>query len=314
MPATGKVSLSSLIKEKVYELGFNLCGIAKVRSLDEYGTHLKAWCKEGMNDKMSYLERDYNKRMDPGLMFSGAKSMVVTGLSYFSENKQKSPGVPVLSRYAYGLNYHDVIEGKLNNLLTFIQSIDPNAEGRPFVDSAPMLEKAWAKESGLGWQGKHSIIINPDIGSFFFIGILVLNADLDFDPPFKGEFCGDCSLCIDSCPTGAINNNRTVDARKCIANLTIENRGPVPEEIIPKLEGRVYGCDKCQEVCPWNKYVKPDLTPEFAINNEVAALSPEDWQSLTEDEFSRLFKNSTIGRVKFEQLMRNIKAAVKSVN
>jgi epoxyqueuosine reductase len=267
-----------------------------------------------MNDKRSYLERDFDKRMDPGLMFPGAKSLVITGLSYFSENKQRAPGVPILSRYSYGFNYHNVIEGKLEKLLAFIRSIDPDAEGRPFVDSAPMLEKAWAKESGLGWQGKHSIMINRDFGSFFFIGILALNTDLEYDTPFKGEYCGDCRLCIDSCPTGAINDNRTVDARKCIANLTIENRGPVPEEIIPKLEGRVYGCDKCQEVCPWNKHVKPDLTPEFAINDEVAAMKLEDWQSLTREEFSRLFNNSTIGRVKYEQLMRNISAAVKSMN
>ncbi len=178
------------------------------------------------------------------MLLPGAKSLVVTGLSYYSEIKQKDPRAPVLSRYAYGVNYHDVISPKLEKLLEFIKAhIHLIVRAGYSVIRAHLLEKAWAREAGLGWQGKHSIVINKKIGSFFFIGALVLNIELDYDTPFEGEYCGECRLCIDECPTGAINDNRTIDARKCIANLTIENRGPIPEDIIPKLGGRVYGCD-----------------------------------------------------------------------
>ena len=306
--------LSVFIKEKARELGFDLCGIARAKILTENGTVLEKWCKAGMNAGMSYLERDIGKRITPDLLFPGAKSLVVTGLSYYSEIKQKNPRAPVLSRYAYGMNYHDVIAGKLDKLLSFIKSVEPEAEGRVFVDSAPLLEKAWAKEAGLGWQGKHSVIINKEIGSFFFIGILMLNTGLQYDMPFNEDHCGKCRLCIDLCPTGAINDNRTIDARKCIANLTIENRGPIPEDIIPELGGRVYGCDRCQEVCPWNKRAEPNKNPEFAINPEIAGMGPEEWQSLTEEKYSRLFRDSALERVKYNDLMRNIEAAIKSMN
>jgi epoxyqueuosine reductase len=305
-------NLSSRIKEKAADLGFDLCGIAKARPLKENEPVLRAWCEAGMNSNMGYLGRNIEKRLNPEYLLPGAKSIVVTGLNYFSEIRQTQPGVPVLSRYAYGINYHDVITVKLDKLLAFIKTIESGTEGRPFVDSAPILEKAWAKEAGLGWRGKHSIIINKKIGSFFFIGVLILNIDLGYDDPFAGDYCGECRLCIDLCPTGAINDNRTVDTRKCIANLTIENRGPIPEEIIPRMEGRVYGCDKCQEVCPWNKKAKPNNTPEFAINPEISAMSSEDWLSLTMEQFARLFKNSAIERVKYEQLMENIKLVLNS--
>jgi epoxyqueuosine reductase len=312
MAAPEKNNLSSLIKEKAFELGFNLCGIAKARPLTEAGPIIKAWCEAGMNDNMGYLARKIEKRLDPQFLVPDAKSLVVTGLSYYTENKQKDPEAPILSRYAYGINYHDVIGGKLEKLLVYLKSIKPDAEGKVFVDSAPLLEKRWAMEAGLGWQGKHSIVINKGAGSFFFIGILILNTDLDYDAPFKGDYCGECRICIDACPTDAINYNRTIDARKCISHLTIENRGPIPEEIIPKLGGRVYACDRCQEVCPWNKDAKPDLTPEFAINEELANMSLEKWQSLSRERFERLFERSSVRRVKYEQLVRNISAAIKS--
>ncbi|MCJ7446748.1 MAG: tRNA epoxyqueuosine(34) reductase QueG [Bacteroidales bacterium] len=312
MKTEDKNNLSSRIKEKAADLGFDLCGIAKARPLKENEPVLKAWCEAGMNSNMGYLGRNIEKRLNPEFLLPGAKSIVVTGLNYFSEIRQPEPGVPVISRYAYGINYHDVITVRLEKLLAFIKTIESGTEGRSFVDSAPLLEKAWAKEAGLGWRGKHSIIINKKIGSFYFIGILILNIDLGYDVPFTGDYCGECQLCIDLCPTGAINDNRTVDARKCIANLTIENRGPIPEEIIPMMEGRVYGCDKCQEVCPWNKKVQPNHTPEFAINPGISAMSPEDWLSITREQYARLFKNSAIGRVKYEQLMQNIRLIMNS--
>ena len=307
-----KANLSALIKNKTRELGFDLCGIAKARALTEHKPILISWTEAGMNDKMDYLVRDPEKRLNPSILFPGAKSLVVTGMNYYSENKQKLPGVPVISRYAYGIDYHDAISPRLEKLLTYVKSIVPEAEGKPYADSGPLLEKAWAKEAGLGWQGRHSIMINKAIGSFFFIGILILNVKVDYDHPFSGEFCGECRLCIDSCPTGAINDDRTIDARKCIANLTIENRGPIPEGIIPKLGGRVYGCDRCQEVCSWNKHAKPNNHPEFTINEKIATMSTEQWLALSKVQFAKLFKKSAIGRVKYEQLIRNIRIAVKS--
>ena len=304
-------TISALIKEKALDLGFDLCGIAASRALMEREDVLKNWCSSGMNGEMNYLSENIDKRINPELLVPGAKSLIVTGLSYYTDIKQSEPGVPVISRYAYGTNYHDVIKKRLNKLLAFIKTMEPAAEGRPFADSAPLLEKAWAGEAGLGWQGRHSVVINKKIGSFFFIGILILNIELDYDKPVKGEYCGSCRICVDQCPTGAINENRTIDARKCIANLTIENRGPIPDDIIPKLGGRVYGCDRCQEVCPWNKNAKPHDNPEFNLPSEIERMTVKDWTSLTSDQFERLFKQSAVARRKYEPFMNNVTIVTK---
>jgi epoxyqueuosine reductase len=261
---------------------------------------------------MGYLARDIDKRLNPVSLFPGAKSLVVTGLSYYSEKMQKDPEAPVLSRYTYGADYHEVINEKLEKLLAWIKSVEPEADGKPFVDSASLLEKAWAKEAGLGWQGRHSIMINREIGSYFFIGTIILNIELDFDLPSGKDYCSDCRICIDACPTGAINDNRTIDARKCIANLTIENRGPIPEEIVPHLGKRIYGCDRCQEVCPWNRKITISITPEFTINEEIAGMGRENWMNLSREQFSRLFESTSMSRIKFEKLKDNINAALKS--
>jgi epoxyqueuosine reductase len=305
-------TLSLQIKEKAYELGFDLCGIAPSRSLRERENVLIEWCNSGMNSGMTYLGRDIEKRIDPESLVPGVKSVIVTGLNYYTDNKQEEKNVPIISRYAYGLNYHDVIKNKLELMVAFVRRLKPGAEGRSFVDSEPLLEKAWAVEAGLGWQGRHSIVINNKIGSFFFIGIILLDIGLDYDEPFKESRCGNCRLCIDMCPTGAINENGTIDARKCIANLTIENRGPIPEEIIPKIGGRAYGCDRCQEVCPWNKYAKPHNNNEFALNSELKDMSAEDWLNLSRDSFDRLFKGSPVERRKYEPFMNTVKIVTKS--
>ncbi len=313
MTTSADINLSVLIKDKAHELGFDLCGIAQSRSLRERETILKSWCSEGMNADMAYLFKDVEKRINPDFLVNGAKSLIVTGLGYYSDKRQKEPGVPILSRYAYGESYHTVIKRKLDKLMSFIKSVKPETSGRSFVDSAPLLEKAWAAEAGLGWQGRHSIIINSKIGSYFFIGILVLAIELEYDEPVKEEYCGSCRLCIDLCPTGAINENHTIDARKCIANLTIENRGPVPEEILPKIERRVYGCDKCQEVCPWNKDAKPNTNPEFDLPGEIELMTKEDWLNLSRDNFKRLFKGTPIERRKYEPFMRNVTDVTKQL-
>jgi epoxyqueuosine reductase len=312
MVTSGDKSFSMLIKEKALELGFDLCGIAQSRSLKERENILINWCSDGMNAGMNYLSKDIEKRINPEFLVPGAKSLIVTGLSYYTENKQKEPGVPIISRYAYGESYHSVIKRKLDRLMSFIKTINPETQGRAFVDSAPLLEKAWAVEAGLGWQGRHSIVINKDTGSFFFIGTLIVNIELDYDKPVTEEHCGRCRLCIELCPTGAINENHTIDARKCLANLTIENRGPIPEDIIPKTGGRVYGCDRCQEVCPWNKDAKPHKTQEFVLPEEIEMMTREDWIKLSRDDFKRLFRGSAIERRKYDPFMRNVTDVTKS--
>jgi|WetSurMetagenome_2_1015567.scaffolds.fasta_scaffold91370_3 epoxyqueuosine reductase len=306
MVTSTEKTFSELIKEKACSLGFDLCGIAPSRSLSEYEPVLRSWCESGMNGDMGYLGQNPEKRVNPDLLISGAKSIIVTGLNYYTEEKQGGNGVPVISRYAYGINYHDVIKDKLKKILEYIRSINTEAIGRAFVDSAPLLEKAWAREAGLGWPGRHSILINNKIGSFFFIGIIILNVELDYDKPFSDDHCKKCRLCIDSCPTGAINENRTIDARKCIAYLTIESKDPVPEELVPKMEGRVFGCDRCQEVCPWNARAKPNTVPEFQIPSEMGEMTGEDWINLSQDQFNRLFKKSAIGRRTYKRFIQNV--------
>ncbi len=314
MDTAERKNLSQQIKKKTHEAGFDICGMAKVRDLTERVPVISEWLEAGMNDKMGYLAREPEKRFNPELVFPGTKSLVVAGISYYSENRQNGKGVPVLSRYTYGMDYHSVIVPKLEKILDFIKIMIPEAGGKAFCDTGFFHEKSWISEAGLGWQGRHSITISKEIGSFFFIGILMLNIELDYDEPFKGEYCGSCRLCIDACPTGAINENRTIDTRKCISNRTIENRGPIPEEIVPKLGGRVYGCDLCQEVCPWNKNIEPNSHPEFTINEKVANMTRDDWQSLTEDQFNDYFSKTALVRIKFPDFKRNIEAAFRSVN
>jgi epoxyqueuosine reductase len=310
MTSSVNKTTSALIKEYAAEAGFDLCGITHARLLEEYRAALTQWAFEGMNGDMAYLGQNIEKRLDPRILVPGAKSLIVTGLNYYTEKKQGGGGVPVISRYAYGLNYHDVVKKKLHRLLDFIKTIHPDAQGRSFVDSAPLLEKAWGREAGLGWQGKHSVLINKQIGSFFFLGIIVLNIDLEYDQPSAEDNCGKCTLCIDSCPTGAINNNRTIDSRRCIAFQTLESRTSIPDEIVLKLDGRVFGCDRCQEICPWNKGSKQHKTPEFDLPSEVQLMTPDQWKNLTRKDYKRLFKESAIGRRSYCRFMDNIEAAL----
>jgi len=307
MNSSREKELTALIKEKAHELGFDLFGIAPVRKLKEHESVLRRWCSAGMNGEMTYLGSEFEKRSDPTILFPGARSVIVIGLNYYTSKKQGGNGVPVISMYAYGADYHNVIIKRLTKILDLIRSKEPSVVGKAFVDSAPLLEKAWAREAGLGWPGRHSVLINREIGSFFFIGVLLIDISLEYDKPFAGEYCGECRFCIDACPTKAINENRTIDARRCIAYLTIENRGPVPEDIAGKMDGRVFGCDKCQEVCPWNKFAKAHKTPEFNQSADLENMTREDWLSLTPDRFNELFRRSPIKRAKFEGLMNNMK-------
>jgi epoxyqueuosine reductase len=302
-------TFSVLLKEYAAEIGFDLCGFAPARSLDEHRAIISNWTVSGLNGDMAYLGQNIEKRIDPRILVPGARSLIVTGLNYFTEKKQGGNGIPKISKYAYGINYHHVIKIKLNKILNFIKSIHPESSGKSFVDSAPLLEKAWGREAGLGWYGKHSVLINKKIGSFFFLGIIVTNIDLDYDQPEKEDHCGTCTLCIDLCPTGAINNNRTIDTRRCVAYLTLESKAQVPDDLVMKLEGRAFGCDKCQDVCPWNKNSKPHKTPEFDLPAEVELMTAEDWKNLSRKDYKRLFKESAIGRRSYCRFMDNIEAA-----
>ena len=312
MTTSSGTNLAVLVKKKAYNLGFDLCGIAPSKNLKEHGTIIERWSSSGMNGDMAYLGQNINKRINPGILFPGAKSVIVTGLNYYTDKKQGGNGIPIISRYAYGKNYHDVIIGKLNSLLDNIKHIRPETQGKSFVDSSPLIEKAWAREAGLGWPGRHSILINKKIGSFFFLGIIILNIDLDYDQPFTEDHCSSCRLCIDTCPTEAINENRTIDVRRCISYLTVESKAPVPEDLILKIDERVFGCDICQEVCPWNKMLKQHKTPEFNPPEELEMMSVKDWQNLARSQFNSLFKNSAISRRTYQRFMGNITIATKS--
>jgi epoxyqueuosine reductase len=313
MKTTAEKNVSRLIKNYAAEIGFDLCGIAQTRSLEEHREILKRWALTGMNADMTYLGQNITKRIDPRILLPGAKSVIVTGLNYYTGAKQGGNGVPVISRYAYGLNYHSVLKSKLNKILAYIRTINPDVIGKAFVDSAPILEKAWGREAGLGWPGKHSVLINKEIGSFFFIGILVVNIDLDYDKPYEKDHCASCRLCIDACPTSAINDNRTINCPKCIAFQTLEAKTQIPDEVVVKLEGRIFGCDRCQEVCPWNDKAKPHKTPEFELPVEVERMTAENWKNLTRKDYKRLFKDSAIGRRSYCRFMDNIEAALQII-
>jgi epoxyqueuosine reductase len=309
--SAGKL-LSTVVKEKAGNLGFDLCGIAAAKPLSEHESVIKNWCSSGMNGEMNYLCRNIEKRINPALLLPGVKSVIVTGTNYYKEKEQGGNGVPVISRYAYGVNYHDVIIERLDKLFAYLKEIKPDIEGFSFVDSAPLLEKAWAREAGLGWPGKHSILINEKMGSFLFLGVIILNAEMEYDESFKKDLCGSCRLCITSCPTGAINENRTIDVRKCISYLTIESKVPVPDEFAGHIGGRVFGCDKCQEVCPWNKHAKQHNNPAFELSEELKQMTADEWINLTPDQFDKIFKRSAIARRKYDLFMKNVTIVTNS--
>lgn len=314
MSSPGDKDLSRKIKDFALSIGFDLIGIAPSKPLRDHKEVINNWLSAGMNADMRFISRDIDKRTDPALLFDGTKSVVVAGFNYYPSEKQGGDGMPVISKYAYGKDYHTVLGEKLNDLLEFITSSEPDASGKICVDSVPILEKAWAKEAGLGWIGKNSILINKKIGSFIFLGEIVLNFDLQYDKPFTEDFCGTCTLCMKSCPTDAINENRTVDARKCISWLTVENKNAIPEEYKSKMEGRVFGCDICQDICPWNKNAKPHKNPEFVLPEELKQLTSEEWFNLTREKFNILFKSSAIKRRTYEQFMKNVTIVTNASN
>jgi epoxyqueuosine reductase len=300
------VHRTSLIKKKALDLGFSFCGISKADFLNGEAKNLENWLANSYNGKMDYMNNHFDKRLDPRLLVDDAKSVVSLLLNYFPAEIQTIDSEVKISKYAYGEDYHNVIKDKLKELFEFIQSEIGEVGGRVFVDSAPVMDKAWAKKSGLGWVGKNSNLIHPKHGSYFFIAELILDLELTPDGPIK-DYCGTCTRCIDACPTDAIVAPYVVDGSKCISYLTIELKDAIlPNEFKGKMENWMFGCDVCQDVCPWNRFSKPTSVAAFSPHENLLKMSKVDWMDLTEDVFRELFRNSAVKRTKFSGLKRNI--------
>ncbi|MBS1606779.1 MAG: tRNA epoxyqueuosine(34) reductase QueG [Bacteroidetes bacterium] len=296
-----------LIKAWSRELGFDYCGIAQAQRLDDDARRLEAWLNKGMNGTMAYMANHFDLRIDPSRLVPGARSVITLLLNYFPGMQQPS-GAPRFSKYAYGEDYHEVIREKLRQLLAKIRTNIGEVEGRGFVDSAPVLERSWAVRSGLGWVGKNGNLLNRQSGSFFFIATLIVDLGLEYDAPFAGDYCGTCRRCIDACPTEAILPDKVVDGSKCISYFTIELKDLlIPEDMKGKFEGWAFGCDTCQDVCPWNRFSKPTQEPAFSPVPAILNFSTGDWEQLTEDKFREIFRNSPVKRAKYAGLRRNLR-------
>lgn len=297
---------SNLIKSKALELGLDLCGIAKADFLAEEKENLLSWLKKEYHGEMGYMANNIDKRLDPRLLVENTKSIIVVGLNYYPKVQQNDPDAPIIAKYAYGKDYHFVLKDRLNQLLQYIHTEIGDVSGRAFVDSAPILEHAWAKRAGLGWIGKNSLLLNRKLGSFLFLGELLIDMDLEYDEAKEQDFCGGCSKCIRSCPTGAITQPYVVNGSKCISYFTIELKDDIPEEMKGKFRNRVFGCDICQDVCPWNRMAKPHAVPEFEPNPKLLSMSKAEWELLDTQKFNEVFKNSAVKRTKFKGLKRNL--------
>ena len=295
---------SSIIKQEARRLGFDFCGISKAEFLEEEAPRLESWLKNGMHGKMEYMENHFDKRLNPTLLVDGAKSVVSLLYNYYPEQTQNTEA-PKISKYAYGKDYHEVIKEKLKEFLNTLKEKIGDVNGRAFVDSAPVLDKAWAKKSGLGWIGKNANLINKQQGSFFFIAELIIDLELEYDGPIK-DYCGTCTKCIDSCPTKAIVEPFIVDGSKCISYLTIELKDAIPNGFKNKMDNWAFGCDVCQDVCPWNRFSKPHNEPQFVNQTGLLNLSSDEWHELTEETFNTIFKHSAVKRTKYKGLKRNL--------
>ncbi|SIT91347.1 tRNA epoxyqueuosine(34) reductase QueG [Pontibacter indicus] len=308
-----KAQHTYLIKQKAQELGFMYCGVSKADFLEEEAPRLENWLKQNMHGQMHYMENHFDKRLDPRLLVEGAKSVVSLLLNYYpeKENQQTGEDTYKVSKYAYGTDYHFVIKDKLKTLLQYINEEIGEVGGRCFVDSAPVLDKAWAKKSGLGWVGKNSNLIAPQVGSFFFIAELIIDLELEHDGPIK-DYCGSCTRCLDACPTDAIVAPYVVDGSKCISYFTIELKDQLPQEMHGKFGNWIFGCDICQDVCPWNRFSKPHQEPAFEAHPQLKEMKKSDWEEITQEVFSQLFKKSAVKRTGYNGLLRNIRFVEQS--
>lgn len=299
-----KEKYTQLIKAESKRLGFLSCGISKAGFLEDEAPRLENWLNNQMNGQMSYMENHFDKRLNPTLLVDDAKSVISLLLNYYPSELQNEDSYKI-SKYAYGQDYHHVIKEKLKELLHFIQTEIGEVSGRAFVDSAPVLDKAWAAKSGLGWVGKNSNLITQKVGSFYFIAELIVDLELDYDTQTT-DHCGSCTACLDACPTDAIVAPYVVDGSKCISYFTIELKDNLPQEMKGKFDDWMFGCDVCQDVCPWNRFSKPHNESLFQTNSDILNFSKSDWEEITVDTFQKVFKNSAVKRTKYEGLLRTI--------
>lgn len=296
---------SRAIKQKAHALGFLACGIARAEFMSDEAPRLEKWLREGSHGEMGYMANHIDLRLDPRKLVEGAKSVISLAYNYYTPPAQQDPEAPKISTYAYGRDYHKVVKQRLKPLVVFIQERFGDVALRTFVDSAPVLEKAWAQRSGIGWVGKHTNIIRQGAGSFFFLCEIILDLDLKPDAPVA-DHCGTCRRCIDACPTDAITPY-AVDGSKCISYLTIELKNAIPQEFAGQLNNWAFGCDICQQVCPWNRFSTPHGEPQFQARPELLGLSKEEWHGMTEVVFERLFEGSAVKRTKYTGLQRNLR-------
>ena len=302
-----KSDYTPFVKNTARSLGFDYCGIAKAGKLDEDEKRLEAWLNKGFNGKMSYMENYFDLRVDPVKLVPGAKSVITLLLNYFP-SQQQNTDAPQISKYAFGNDYHEVIKAKLKVFLQLLKENIGEINGRGFTDSAPVLERTWAEKSGLGWVGKNGNLITKEDGSFFFIATLITDLELETDDPYARDYCGTCTKCIDSCPTDAILSGKVIDGSKCISYFTIELKDMlIPGEMKGKFENKMFGCDICQDVCPWNRFSKPNNEMEFTPLNEILNFTKNDWEEITEETFKIIFRKSPLKRSKFEGIKRNLK-------
>ena len=301
---TNRSKNTNQIKSEAARLGFLSCGISKAEFLEKEAPRLEKWLNDRMHGEMGYMENHFDKRLDPRLLVDGARSVISLLLNYYPSETQDSDTYKI-SKYAFGTDYHFVIKDKLKALLAFINEEIGEVNGRAFVDSAPVLDKAWAARSGLGWMGKHTNLLTQQLGSFYFIAELIVDLDLEYDTPVT-DHCGDCTACIDACPTQAIVEPYVVDGSKCISYFTIELKDSIPASYQGQFDDWMFGCDVCQDVCPWNRFSKPHNEPLFEPRSELLNYSKEQWHELTEEVFADLFRKSAVKRTKYSGLKRNI--------
>ncbi|HEY4207070.1 MAG TPA: tRNA epoxyqueuosine(34) reductase QueG [Puia sp.] len=300
------------IKEATRELGFDYCGIARAEPLDEDARRLERWLGKGMHGSMDYMANHFDLRVDPCKLVPGAKSVITLLLNYFPGREvlpeMSGTASPRISKYAYGKDYHEVIRGKLNGLLQRMRAAIGEVEGRGFVDSAPVLERSWAVRSGLGWVGKNGNLLHKQAGSFFFIATLIVDLDLEYDVPFAGDYCGTCRKCIDACPTDAISEDRVVNGSQCISYFTIELKDLlIPEAMKGKFQDWLFGCDTCQDVCPWNRFSQTTTEMAFAPIPAILHFKTAEWEELTEESFKEIFRHSPLKRARWSGIRRNLR-------
>ncbi|HAL57859.1 MAG TPA: tRNA epoxyqueuosine(34) reductase QueG [Bacteroidetes bacterium] len=311
LTVSARRALTEKVKAKALEEGFSRVGVARAESLTQEGDHLREWLRRGYHASMNWMERNLEKRVDPRGVLPGARSVVCVGMNYYTPTPHTDdPDAGKISRYAWGDDYHIVLTSRLESLLDCIKQEQPSVNGRLYIDTGPVMDKAWAVRSGIGWLGKHTNIITREYGSWVFLGEIILDVELEYDEPIA-DLCGSCLACIEACPTGAITDPYVLDSTKCISYLTIEHRGDIPDGVATQFEGWLYGCDICQDVCPWNRFQKPSGEQAFKARASNIAPNLHDLVEITKEEFAERFRRSPIKRAKREGLIRNAKNLIE---